>query len=56
VRQRAFISSKADGETVNAIVRNNIARESRFMTDESHYYVGVGKEFATHETTMHSHI
>ena len=36
-------------------MRKNIARESRLHTDESRLYVGVGKEFAAHETTIHSH-
>jgi transposase-like protein len=52
---RSFHPSIADGETVNSIVRQNIARETRLMTDESRLYVGVGKEFASHETVMHSH-
>jgi ISXO2-like transposase domain len=40
---------------VNKIVRDNIAREARLMTDESRLYIGVGKEFAAHETVTHSH-
>jgi transposase-like protein len=32
---RSFHPAIADGQTVNAIVRNNIARESRLHTDES---------------------
>jgi transposase-like protein len=52
---RSFHPTKADGETVNAIVRENIAREARLMTDESPYYIKVGTEFASHETTKHSH-
>jgi hypothetical protein len=35
-------------------VRQNIARESRLHTDESGFYTRVGKEFAAHETTIHS--
>jgi transposase-like protein len=52
---RSFHPAKADGESVNAIVRQNIARETRLNTDESRLYVTVGREFAAHETTMHSH-
>jgi hypothetical protein len=52
---RSFHPARADGDSVNAIVRQNIARESRLMTDESRLYMRVGKEFAAHETTMHSH-
>lgn len=52
---RSFHPARADGDSVNAIVRQNIARESRLHTDESRLYIGVGREFAAHETTTHSH-
>ena len=51
---RSFHPAIADGMSVNAIVRQNIARESRLHTDESKFYVNVGKEFKTHETVTHS--
>jgi transposase-like protein len=51
---RSFHPSIADGKSVNAIVRQNIARETRLLTDESKYYTNVGKEFSTHETVAHS--
>jgi transposase-like protein len=51
---RSFHPSIADGMSVNAIVRQNIARESRLHTDESKFYVNVGKEFKAHETVTHS--
>jgi transposase-like protein len=54
-RVRSFHPAIADGPSVNAIVRENIARESRLHTDESRLYMGVGKEFAKHETVVHSH-
>jgi transposase-like protein len=41
------------GNVVN-VVRNNIARESRLHTDESRLYSAVGKEFAAHETVIHT--
>jgi transposase-like protein len=52
---RAFHPARADGLSVNAIVRQNIARESRLHTDESRFYIGVGQEFAAHEAVKHSH-
>jgi len=52
---RSFHPARADGESVNKIVRENIARESRLQTDESRLYIGVGREFAAHETVTHSH-
>jgi transposase-like protein len=51
---RSFHPATADGETVSKIVRENIARETRLHTDESKFYVNVGKEFAAHETVTHS--
>lgn len=52
---RTFHPGVADGPSVTAIVRDNIARESRLMTDESRLYIKVGKEFGAHETVTHSH-
>src|ERR1700722_6188995 len=49
-----FYPARADGQNVNKIVRENIAREARLHTDESKYYVNVGKEFSAHETVAHS--
>lgn len=54
-RVRSFHPGVADGATVAAIVRDNIAREARLHTDESRLYKKVGAEFATHETVTHSH-
>jgi transposase-like protein len=39
---------------VTPIVRENVARESRLMTDESKVYVPVGRELAGHEAVNHS--
>ena len=54
-RVRSFHPGNADGATVAAIVRENIARESRLHTDESRLYTKVGAEFEAHETVTHSH-
>jgi transposase-like protein len=51
---RSFHPAIADKNTVSKIVRDNIARESRLHTDESRLYMAVGKEFAAHETVVHS--
>jgi transposase-like protein len=53
-RVRSFHPANADGESVAAIVRENIARETRLHTDESRLYAQVGAEFAAHETINHS--
>jgi transposase-like protein len=51
---RSFHIPSAYLESVMAIVRENVARESRLHTDESNLYHRVGKEFAAHETVKHS--
>ncbi len=51
---RTFHVERADKETVAGIVRANVSRESRLMTDESKLYIEVGAEFAGHETVCHS--
>ena len=51
---RSFHPSIADGMSVNKIVLENIARETRLHTDESRYYTNVGKEFSAHETVRHA--
>ena len=52
-RVRSFHVPTADADNVAAIVRDNIARETRLHTDESNLYKKVGKEFAAHETVNH---
>jgi hypothetical protein len=44
----------ANAVNVAQIVRENVHRESRLMTDESKLYPVVGQEFASHETVNHS--
>jgi transposase-like protein len=51
---RSFYVENAPVEKVVEIVRANVAKESRLHTDESHLYRNVGKEFAEHETVVHS--
>lgn len=52
---RMFNPARADGPSVNKIVCENIHRQSTLHTDESRLYMGVGQEFAAHETVTHSH-
>ena len=40
--------------TVEAIVKANVTRESRLMTDEAPYYPAIGALFAGHESVNHS--
>ena len=38
---------------INPVIRANLARESRMMTDEAQYYGEVGREMASHEMVNH---
>jgi hypothetical protein len=51
---RSFAFDTIKGDDVNAIVRANISREARLMTDEANLYKKIGREFAEHGTTLHS--
>jgi len=50
---RSFHIDKADSKTVMPIVRENVAKEARVMTDEAAYYNQVGDEFAEHGVVNH---
>ena len=51
---RSFVIDKADRANIKPIIDANIAKESRLMTDQASYYIGIGKEFAGHESVDHS--
>ena len=50
----SFHVENADKPTINKIVSQNIARESRVHTDESRLYGDVAENFVAHETVHHS--
>src|SRR5947207_7806418 len=51
---RTFHVPVADKATVQKIVRNNVARETRLHTDESKLYGNIDAHFDAHETVKHS--
>jgi transposase-like protein len=51
---RTFHVQSATAETVRSILVKNVSRKSILNTDESPIYTAVGKEFAAHETVIHS--
>lgn len=53
-RVRSSHVATADKATIAATVRENIARESWLMTDESRLYVEVGQDFGGHEKVTRS--
>jgi hypothetical protein len=51
---RSFHVDSVRAADLAPIIIGNVARESRFMTDEGGHYTTVGKEFAGHEKVDHS--
>jgi len=51
---RSFHVENADKDTVNKIIGENIARETRVFTDESRLYNDMLKHAEAHETVRHS--
>jgi transposase-like protein len=52
---RSFHIAAANASEVTPIVRDNLSKEARLMTDSAAWYRTVGKEFASHETVDHKH-
>lgn len=50
---RSVHTARIEPGEVVAIVRANVAKEARLMTDEARMYWSVGKEFASHERVFH---
>jgi transposase-like protein len=53
-RVRSFHIPTADKATVDRIVKENIAKESKLHTDESRLYGDAAEHFAEHESVKHS--
>ena len=53
-RARTFHVQQATADSVRAILVKNVSRKSVLHTDESPIYTRLGKEFAAHETVVHS--
>jgi transposase-like protein len=52
---RSFVVDDVKATTLAPIIRENLAREARLMTDENYSYTLVGKEFAEHGIVRHMH-
>lgn len=50
---RAFHAPRVSSRNVKLMLDANADKASHLMTDESHFYTKVGREFATHHTTNH---
>jgi transposase-like protein len=53
-RAKSFVVDSLSAENVRPIIRQNISKEARLMTDEAKRYVKIGREFAAHGTVDHS--
>jgi hypothetical protein len=51
---RAMVIDNVDMKTIAPIMRENIAREARIMTDEANHYRHTARWFAAHEQVQHS--
>ena len=51
---RTFPLDRCTTAEIYPIVRANVAREARLMTDEARIYTVLGREFAEHATTTHA--
>lgn len=51
---RSCVVDRLNRATILPIVRENVAREARLMTDETHIYTPLAKEYAEHLTVHHS--
>ena len=52
--KRSFHVARVNAKTVAPIIKAQIDKKARLMTDEARIYNKVGKEFASHESVNHS--
>lgn len=52
-KARSCVIDKLNASKLAPIIRHNIAKEARLMTDEAAHYKKIGKEFAGHEAVVH---
>lgn len=50
---RSVFADQMTAGEIASIVRANVARDSRLMTDEARHYWAVGREFAKHDRVLH---
>ncbi|MFT5488769.1 MAG: transposase-like protein [Alphaproteobacteria bacterium] len=53
-KARSMVIDNLNTRTIRPIVRQNVSREARLMTDEARHYIRVGREFADHQSVRHS--
>lgn len=50
---KSTVIQKLNLSEMGPIIRKNIAKEARLMTDEARHYIVIGKEFAEHKYVVH---
>jgi transposase-like protein len=53
-RVRSFHVPNVTAQMLRPLIGRHAHRDSRFMSDEAHIYAGIGWNFASHQTVMHS--
>ena len=51
---RGFHVASVNGDTLKAVLRDNVSKDAHLMTDYNHFYRAVGREFASHQTVNHT--
>lgn len=51
---RSFVLDNVNADEIGAVLRENIAKEARLMTDDAAHYRKLGKEFADHGSVQHA--
>src|SRR4051794_8874671 len=53
-RARSFFVANLHANNLRAALVTNVDRSSKLMTDDARSYWSVGREFASHDTTLHA--
>ncbi len=51
---RSVVIDDVKVNTIAPILRENVAREAKLMTDQAHWYKSIGREFASHDAVQHN--
>ena len=53
-RARSFHITHIDHTNIRSAIVTNVHRSTHLRTDDARFYMGVGREFASHKTTLHA--
>lgn len=52
--KRSFHVARVNGKTLRPLLKANISKNAKLMTDESRVYIRLGAEYASHDTVHHT--